>query len=571
MDTRATRPLHIIRYPESMLALASQTAMHNTRGSGGAPVKPEPHLQQQQDRMLKDASAGLVNLPLGSISTMPVLIADEITVAFILSRDKMRAIATCCVCQPISKRVAYGGGRERQAPTDNLARPGLRVHPATACAYRASGTATYRPKGLTQLSSRELPRGPTDVAPIVHERSRRQPVGREVTMNATTRTTMATVCVPQSRLVVDGHFIQYEVCAAWGARSTSAWRRFNDFKGLDAALRASAVADVPELPSASFFARYGITATDVDERRVRLQGYMQEVLTLVDVESSERLRDFLALQEPADEPSPSDDEECDSPAGPLVRQRSASIDVPALAARSSAAHILAGSPFAISPPDEFHGGGGGQGQGEEDGGEAFDLVATWVLLEDSDDEVDETPPSTTPSEAEAQSALDLSGVASHEASSSGGGAETAGSSPSASPTRREKKETRKKKQEQKQQAARVPPAPSVVRTVTTQPPRRSYVADARASVLIGEPLPPEPTKLQMVAWLQRNASPAFLREHKLTGDPRAVANARSRDALADAYYLALVAKVPVEKLESLVFDTMDSDLDERVSVLNLIR
>jgi hypothetical protein len=98
MDTRATRPLHIIRYPESMLALASQTAMHNTRGSGGAPVKPEPHLQQQQDRMLKDASAGLVNLPLGSISTMPVLIADEITVAFILSRDKMRAIATCCVC-----------------------------------------------------------------------------------------------------------------------------------------------------------------------------------------------------------------------------------------------------------------------------------------------------------------------------------------------------------------------------------------------------------------------------------------------------------------------------------------
>jgi hypothetical protein len=70
---------------------------------------------------------GLVNLPLGSISTMPVLIADEITVAFILSRRQMRAIATCCVCQPISKRVAYGGGRERQAPTDNLARPGIRV------------------------------------------------------------------------------------------------------------------------------------------------------------------------------------------------------------------------------------------------------------------------------------------------------------------------------------------------------------------------------------------------------------------------------------------------------------
>ena len=110
-----------------------------------------------------------------------------------------------------------------------------------------------------------------------------------------------------------------------------------------------------------------------------------------------------------------------------------------------------------------------------------------------------------------------------------------------------------------------PFTPAVITTVASaQPERRSYVAAARASVLLGEQLPAEPTKVQMVGWLQRNSGAVFLLEHKLNGDARAVANARTRNQISDAYYLALVSKVDSDKLERLIFDTMDSDLDETI-------
>jgi hypothetical protein len=337
------------------------------------------------------------------------------------------------------------------------------------------------------------------------------------------------VRVPRSR-VAEGNFVQYELCTqgADGGGEGVAWRRFNEFKKLNAALRSDSglEADLPELPSSgSFFARYGITATDADERRAHLESYIQEVVGQVS-EGSEILREFLAL----------DTEQAEAAARPEKRetpptptpQRSESIEVPGANPRSGA-QAFSGSPYAISPPDSY--------QGDEQA-EVFDL-ASWVLLQDSDDE--EEAASTRKGGNGGGPASEQHSIASSDVPSNDGGPKEASA-----------------KHEEHQAAV----------SVLTEPPakpKRSYVAAARASLLVGEALPPEPTKLQMVSWLHRNTSTEFLRENHLTGHPRAIANARSREELADAYYLALVAKVPVDKLEGLIFDTMDSDLDERVN------
>ena len=317
------------------------------------------------------------------------------------------------------------------------------------------------------------------------------------------------ITVARSR-VAEGNFVQYELCTQRVSGRSVAWRRFNEFKQLDAALRSDpALKDLPALQSAGFFARYGITATDVEERRGHLQSYTHEVMRQVG-EDSDLLRDFLALDTTAEEvPERREDSVAATAALP---QPSASIEVPAAATRAGAQESP-GSPYAVSPPDSYHG---------EEQAEVFDL-ASWVMLQDSDDEED-------------AARNELGSAASADAARSDGGAKA--------------------------------PADSALGTTMQpvgKPPRRSYVAAARASLLVGEPLPPEPTKLQMVSWLHRNASAEFLRENHLNGHPRAIANARSREELADTYYLALVAKVPIDKLEGLIFDTMDSDLDERVN------
>jgi len=339
--------------------------------------------------------------------------------------------------------------------------------------------------------------------------------------------------VPRSR-VAEGNFVQYELCTqgAGGADRPEgvAWRRFNEFKKLNAALRSDSglAADLPDLPSSgSFFARYGITATDADERRGQLESYIQEVVGQVG-ESSDLVREFLALDMPTEQAEAAATPENRESANPATPQRSESIEVPAATSYASA-QTFSGSPYAISPPDSCHG---------DQEAEGFDL-ASWVLLQDSDDE--EEAASTRNGGDGGGPACEQHSAASPEVPSSDGGARGA-------PV----------EHEERQAAVSVPTEPPAK-------PKRSYVAAARASLLVGEVLPPEPTKLQMVSWLHRNTSTEFLRENHLTGHPRAIANARSREELADAYYLALVAKVPVDKLEGLIFDTMDSDLDERVN------
>lgn len=344
------------------------------------------------------------------------------------------------------------------------------------------------------------------------------------------------VTVPRSRVVEEGNFVQYELrtrCVGKPDSEAVAWRRFNEFKKLHAALRASddsgLAAELPELPSStSFFARYGITATDIDERRTHLQSYIQDVVGRVG-EHSALLRDFLALAAPcAARGGPAEREQHESVTTP---QRSENINVPQAAERSTS-QASPGSPYAISPPDSYHG---------DTQADVFDL-ASWVLLEDSDDEDEAAGAAIRSAGGELKYAKTREPARDCCGSTEGVSEQAAAPSSDAA-----------------SEAASAPAAGAGGK------PRRSYVAAARASLLVGEALPPEPTKLQMVSWLQRNTSPGFLRENHLTGHPRAIANARSREELADAYYLALVAKVPVDKLEGLIFDTMDSDLDERVN------
>ena len=376
----------------------------------------------------------------------------------------------------------------------------------------------------------------------------------------------AQVSVPESRVDLKGRFNEYRIESTDGSVTTVAWRRFNEFKALDAALRAGAIADKPELPTATFLARYGITTTDVEDRRIHLQGYLQEVVGKAG--ECDALTTFLGpkQQESTDgniitgadqhDGGASSAEQQSDAGRVLVRQRSHNIDVPTLAARSSGHVMLAGSPFAISPPDEFEGlfGDGAQYRDSDD----------WVHLEMSDSEEDPPAPEPAPEPASAPqteaSARSTTPPTREEQSAAADptGARAAGGD---SPTRREKKQARKDKQ--KVLAPYTPAVPTVVEA-STQPVRRSYVAAARASVLLGETLPAEPTKVQMVAWLQRNSGATFLLEHKLNGDAKAVANARTRNQISDAYYLALVSKVDSDKLERLIFDTMDSDLDETI-------
>ena len=347
--------------------------------------------------------------------------------------------------------------------------------------------------------------------------------------------------MPRSR-VTEGNFVQYELCSQGaGGLEGVAWRRFNDFKKLNAALRSDSglAPDLPDLPSSgSFFARYGITATDVDERRSHLEAYIQDVVGQVG-EGSDLLRDFLSLDTAADQTETAVTPEKHESAPKATPQRSERIEVPAATPRSSS-QAFSGSPYAISPPDSVHG---------DEHAEVFDL-ASWVLLQDSDDE-DEAASHRNEGNGGAPASMQRSAVSPEVPRSDGEGASTNHEECQAEGASSAKK---------RQTAGSVPIS-------ATEPvkPKRSYVAAARASLLVGEALPPEPTKLQMVSWLHRNTSTEFLRENHLTGHPRAIANARSREELADAYYLALVAKVPVDKLEGLIFDTMDSDLDERVN------
>lgn len=350
------------------------------------------------------------------------------------------------------------------------------------------------------------------------------------------------VRVPRSR-VTEGNFVQYELCTQGtdGPKGV-VWRRFNEFKKLNAALRSDSglAPDLPDLPSAgSFFARYGITATDVDERRALLEIYIQDVVGQVG-EGSDLLREFLALDTPADQTETVVTAVKHESATTPTPQRSDSIEVPAATPRSGN-QAFSGSPYAISPPDSVHG---------DEQAEVFDL-ASWVLLQDSDDE-DETASHRNEGDGGTPASKEHSSTNPEVPSGDGQGASA----------KHEERQVEGASAKNKERQAAVPVPISATEPVK---PKRSYVAAARASLLVGEPLPPEPTKLQRVSWLHRNTSTEFLRENHLTGHPRAIANARSREELADAYYLALVAKVPVDKLEGLIFDTMDSDLDERVN------
>jgi len=327
------------------------------------------------------------------------------------------------------------------------------------------------------------------------------------------------VRLPSWRRDEEGDFTEYEcvVGSTEAGASTTVWRRFSLWKQLDDALPAELKARLETpFPRTPFLRSFGLIAEDDafrDSRRQLLEEWLRSVVEAADGDAPATLRTFLS-----DSPPPLPDALPEEPAAaeaaatsPLARTPSESIDVPR-SRTPPADKAPLGSPLAVSPPDEH------QQQCDSD---------EWIVLTDSDEDegAEETPDARVPSpQAKILPAAP----------------------PSPSPTPAATASSEPEPEPQPEPAARD---------------QRSYVAAARASMLVGQTLPAEPTKQMMVQWMQDHCPHTFLKEHRLVGQTRSIANARTRQQICDAYYLALVAKIPEDRLESLIFETMDSDLD----------